>query len=127
MDYGVHTWDIRYGLGDGLGVLEERTAGVLVPYMFVLMSATIDGPSAAGLRATYGIEVSGAWGGKWRVNVADGAFTYAPESQDFQGCQALFQFDPSNFVLSSFLRFPGGSASGDPDVIERVRHMFFRI
>ncbi len=106
MDYGVHTWDIRYGLGDTLGVLEERTAGVLVPYMFVLM---------------------GAWGGKWRVNVADGAFTYAPESQDFQGCQALFQFDPSNFVLSSFLRFPGGAASGDPDVIERVRHMFFRI
>ena len=127
MDYGVHTWDIRYGLGDTLGVLEERTAGVLVPYMFVLMSATVDGPSAAGLRATYGIEVSGAWGGKWRVNVADGAFTYAPESQDFQGCQALFQFDPSNFVLSSFLRFPGGAASGDPDVIERVRHLFFRI
>ena len=40
---------------------------------------------------------------------------------------ALFQFDPSNFVLSSFLRFPGGAASGDPEVIERVRHMFFRI
>ncbi len=100
---------------------------MLVPYMFVLMSATVDGPSAAGLRATYGIEVSGEWGGTWRVNVADGAFTYAPEGQDFQGCQALFQFDPSNFVLSSFLRFPGGAASGDPDVIERVRHMFFRI
>ena len=127
MDYGVHSWDIRYGLGDTLGVLEERTAGVLVPYMFVLMSATVDGPSAAGLSATYGIEVSGEWGGKWRVNVADGAFTYAPEEQGFSGCQALFQFDPSNFVLSSFLRFPGGAASGDPDVIERVRHMFFRI
>jgi uncharacterized protein (TIGR03083 family) len=127
MDYGVHTWDIRYGLGDTLGVLEERTAGVLVPYMFVLMSATVDGPSAAGLSATYGIEVSGEWGGKWRVDVADGAFTYAPEEQDLHGCQALFQFDPSDFVLSSFLRFPGGAASGDPDVIERVRHMFFRI
>jgi len=127
MDYGVHTWDIRYGLGDTLGVLEERTAGVLVPYMFVLMSATVDAGSAAGLDATYGIEVSGEWGGKWRVDVAGGRFTYAPEEEGFKGSRALFSFDPSSFVLSSFLRFPGGAASGDPDVIDRVRTMFFRI
>jgi len=29
-------------------------------------------------------------------------------------------------VLSFFQRFPGGSASGDPEVIEAVRHLHFR-
>ena len=33
MDYGVHTWDIRYGLGEKTRKLDERTAGVLIPYM----------------------------------------------------------------------------------------------
>ena len=33
MDYGVHTWDIRYGLGEKTRKLDERTAGVLVPFM----------------------------------------------------------------------------------------------
>jgi hypothetical protein len=28
-------------------------------------------------------------------------------------------------VLTFFGRFPGGSASGDPAVIEKVRHLFF--
>ena len=28
MDYGVHTWDIRYGLGEKTRKLDERTAGV---------------------------------------------------------------------------------------------------
>jgi len=127
MDYGVHTWDIHYGLGDLLGSLEERTAGVLVPYMFVLMSATVDQPSSKGLDAVYGIEVSGEWGGRWRVTVADGTFTYAPEDRGFEGCRAFFSFDPSSFVLSSFQRFPGGCAVGDNDVIERVRKLFFKI
>ena len=31
MDYGVHTWDIRYGLGEKTRKLDERTAGVLIP------------------------------------------------------------------------------------------------
>jgi hypothetical protein len=39
----------------------------------------------------------------------------------------VFSFDPSDFVLTSFLRFPGGAARGDPEVIDRVRSMFFRI
>jgi hypothetical protein len=33
----------------------------------------------------------------------------------------------SNFVLTTFQRFPGGETSGDPKVIDQVRHMFFRI
>jgi hypothetical protein len=29
-------------------------------------------------------------------------------------------------VLSIYGRFPGGSATGDPEVIEKVRGLFFR-
>jgi len=47
MDYGVHTWDIRWGLGEKDRKLDERTAGVLVPYMlFALLPSTVDQPSA---------------------------------------------------------------------------------
>jgi uncharacterized protein (TIGR03083 family) len=127
IDYGVHNWDIRYGLGDVLGKMDERTAGVLVPYMFVLFGATVDAPSAAGQDFTYGIDVSGEFGGKWHVTVSDGKFEQQADSGDFAGCQALFRFDPSDFILSAYQRFPGGCASGDPDVIERARGLFFRI
>jgi uncharacterized protein (TIGR03083 family) len=127
MDYGVHPYDIRYGLGDKLARIDERTAGVLIPYMFSLMQNTVNADSAHDLDATYGIEISGQWGGRWRVTVRDGAFTYGPEEGDFADCEALFRFDPSDFVLTSFLRFPGGAASGDPQVIDRVRRLFFEI
>lgn len=128
MDYGVHTWDIRWGLGDKLGLLDERTAGVLVPYMFVLMQSTVDAASAAGLDTVYGIQVDGEWGGRWRVTVKDGTWSHAPEEGSWEGCQALFHFNSSSdFVLTSFIRFHGGSASGDHEVIERVRGLFFSI
>ncbi|MGW8318814.1 MAG: maleylpyruvate isomerase family mycothiol-dependent enzyme [Candidatus Promineifilaceae bacterium] len=127
MDYGVHTWDMRYGLGDKLGELDDTTAGVLIPYMFVLMQYTVDADSAAGLDTVYGIEVSGPWGGRWRVAVADGQWTADPETGDFEGCEALFTYNPSDFVLSSFQRYPGGAARGDQRVIKRVRNLFFTI
>lgn len=128
MDYGVHTWDMRYGLGEKLRRLDETTAGVLVPYMFVLFQYTVDAKSAEGVDVVYGIEVSGPWGGKWRVTVKDGQFKAEPETGNFEGCEALFRFDnPSDFVLSAFQRIPGGSATGDPDVINRVRKLFFTI
>ena len=127
MDYGVHPYDIRYGLGDKLARIDERTAGVLIPYMFSLMQNTVNPESAEGLHATYGIEISGEWGGRWRVTVTDGTFSYQPDESGFAGCDALFRFDPSDFVLTSFLRFPGGAATGDPEIIERVRKLFFEI
>ena len=128
MDYGVHTWDIRYGLGEKTRKLDERTAGVLVPFMlYALMPSTVAAESAKGLDVTYGIEVSGPWGGKWRATVKDGKFEVNPETDNFEGCQAVFSFDASDFVLTAFQRFPGGAARGDAEVIDRVRNLFFRI
>ena len=128
MDYGVHTWDIRYGLGEKTRELDERTAGVLVPYMlYALLPSTVDAKSASGVDVQYGIEISGDWGGKWRATVKEGKFEAVPDSGSFEGCDAIFTFNPSDFVLTSFQRFPGGAARGDYEIIDTVRSLFFRI
>jgi uncharacterized protein (TIGR03083 family) len=127
MDYGVHTWDMHWGLGAKTARMDERSAGVLVPFMFVLMSATVDQDSAKGVDAEIGIIVDGEWGGQWRVRIKDGQFNYSP-ADNLDGVQATFHFEhPSDFVLTAFQRFPGGTATGDPKVIDQVRHLFFRI
>jgi uncharacterized protein (TIGR03083 family) len=128
MDYGVHTWDIRYGLGEKTRKLDEQTAGVLIPYMLhALLPSTVDTASAEGQDLEFGIEITGEWGGKWRATVKDCKFEAKPEAGDFEGVKAVFVYDPSDFVLTAFQRFPGGAARGDPEIIERVRNMFFRI
>ncbi len=128
MDYGVHTWDIHYGLGDKTGKLDERTAGVLVPYMlFALLPSTVDANSAKGVNVSWGIDVAGEWGGKWLATVKDSKFEAIPATADTQCCDAIFNFTASDFVLTAFQRYPGGAARGDPEVIDTVRHLFFRI
>jgi len=128
MDYGVHTWDMRWGLGEKDANLDERTAGVLVPYMILaLLPSTVDQESAKGMDVTFGIIVDGEWGGKWRAKVKDGKFT-SEVANNLDDVQATFHFkNASDFVLTSFQRFPGGETSGDQNVIDRVRHLFFRI
>jgi uncharacterized protein (TIGR03083 family) len=128
MDYGVHTWDIRYGLGEKTRELDERTAGVLIPYMiYALLPSTVDAKSSKGVDVTYGIQVSGDWGGKWCATVKDGKFEAKPVDDGFEGCDAIFEYDPSDFVLTAFQRFPGGAARGDYQVINKVRNLFFTI
>jgi uncharacterized protein (TIGR03083 family) len=127
MDYGVHSWDMRWGLGDKEGILDERTAGVLVPYMFILWQGTVDQEAAKGVDITYGIEVGGEWGGKWKVRVKDGQFSYE-STDDLSDAQAVFHFDhPSEMVLTTYQRIQGGEAMGDPEVINKVRNLFFAI
>jgi uncharacterized protein (TIGR03083 family) len=126
MDYGIHPYDIEYGLGDKLAEIDEASAGIIIPYTFIISQYTVDEASAQGVNAVYGFEVSGPWGGKWRATVKDGQWSAVPETNDFKGCEALFRYTPSDFVLSIYGRFPGGSATGDPEVIEKVRGLFFR-
>lgn len=126
MDYGVHPWDIEYALGHKLTELDEGTAGVLIPYCHIILQYTVDAEAAKGLKCIYGIEVSGPWGGRWRATVSDGAWSAQPETGSFDGCDALFRFTPSDFVLTVFGRFDGGAATGDDEVIKWVRRLFFR-
>lgn len=127
MDYGVHTWDMHWGLGDKKAKLDERTAGVLVPYMLILYSATVEPKSAAGVDVVYGIEVDGEWGGKWQVKVKDGKFE-SESVKDLSGVQATFHYNSaSDFVLTAFQREDLSKATGDADVIKKVRSLFFTI
>jgi uncharacterized protein (TIGR03083 family) len=127
MDYGVHTWDMHWGLGQKKAKMDERTAGVLVPFMLILYSATVEPNSAKGVDITYGIEVDGQYGGKWLAKVKDGKFTSEPAT-DLKGAQAIFHYDnASDFVLSAFQREDMSKATGDPEVIKKVRSLYFTI
>jgi hypothetical protein len=127
MDYGVHSWDMRWGLGDKEGRLDERTAGVLIPYMFILWQYTVDQDVAKGVDLTYGIKTDGEWGGKWKITVKDGQFS--SEAVDgLSDVQVTLHFKhPSDMILTAYQRFPGGEASGDPEAIKKVRSLFFSI
>ena len=127
MDYGVHSWDMKWGLGDKEATLDEGTAGLLTPYMFILLGATVDQETARGVDGVFGIKVDGDWGGQWLVKIKDGTFTANP-ADNLDEAQAIFHFKTtSDFVLTCFQRFPGGETSGDQALIEKVRHLFFKI
>ena len=127
MDYGVHTWDMHWGLGDKDAKLDERTAGVLVPYMLIVYSATVEPSSAEGVDVVYGIKVDGEWGGSWKVRVKDGTFE-SEATDDLDDAEAVFHYNhPSDFVLTAFQRDDLGEATGDPEVIRQVQGLFFTI
>ena len=127
MDYGVHTWDMHWGLGDKDAKLDERTAGVLLPYMFIIWQFSVEPEAAKGVDITYGIKVDGEWGGQWKAAVKDGQFSYEP-ADDLSGVQAVFHFKhPSDLVLTTYQRIRGGETSGDPEVIKKARNLFFHI
>src|SRR5260370_38499976 len=108
MEYGVHKWDMNWGLGQKDAKLEERTAGVLVPYMFILMQVTVDQESAKDVDAVFGVNIDGEWGGQWRVTIKDGRFSYEP-AETLEQVQALFPFkNAADFVLTTSQCFPVG-------------------
>lgn len=126
MDYAVHAYDIEYGLGDKLATIDEASAGLIMPFTFIFWSATVDQEQAHGVHLQYGVQIGGAWGGKWRCTVQGGKFTYEPEKGEFEGCDALFYYPTvQEEVFTFFGRFPGGAAQGDPAAVEKVRHLFF--
>ena len=127
MDYGVHSWDMHWGLGNKDARLDERTAGVLLPYMFIIWQYSVDQEAAEGVDITYGIKVDGEWGGQWKATVKDGQFNYEPVD-DLSDVETVFHYaHPSDMVLTTYQRFQGGEATGDPDVIDKARNVFFSI
>lgn len=124
MDYSLHSWDIRAGLGESRP-LSDAAAAALVPYMFILLKYTVDADHARGVDATWGVRVSGDQGGSWRVQLKDGELSF--EEGSLAGCPVVFNFDPNDFVLTAFQRIEAGAAIGDQATAGIVRQLFFKI
>ncbi|HUZ69448.1 MAG TPA: maleylpyruvate isomerase family mycothiol-dependent enzyme [Candidatus Saccharimonadales bacterium] len=125
IDYAVHSWDIRAGLGRSAPI-PDAEADALIPYMFfVLHPSTVDQKEAEGLDATWGVRVSGEAGGSWRATLKNGQLSY--EEGSVAGMPVVFNFDPNDFVLTSFQRISGGAAIGDQALAARIRRLWFKI
>jgi uncharacterized protein (TIGR03083 family) len=124
IDYSVHSWDIRAGLGQ-MSPLSDEAANTLMPYMFIVLQVTVDQEEAKGFDATWGVRISGDQGGSWKLQLKDGKLTY--EEASVAACPVVFNFDPNDWVLTAYQRFPGGAAIGDRALAYRIRRLFFKI
>lgn len=123
VDYAVHAWDVREGIGEPHG-LDGDAADLLVPVIFVLWQATAD-VSGVDQPFTVGVRTSGHNGGDTRVDVSADGMQYAPG--DVSDCPAVLEFDPATFVLTGYARMNGGTLRGDGDLAGRFRSLFFPI
>jgi uncharacterized protein (TIGR03083 family) len=124
VDYSVHSWDIRAGLGE-TQPLTDDAASTLIPYMFIVLQNTVDAERAKGFDATWGVRISGDQGGSWKLQLKDGALTY--EEGNVADCPVVFNFDPNDWILTAYQRFPGGAAIGNRELAYRIRRLFFKI
>ena len=105
--------------------LSELSANILTPFMWILLQYTVDAQRAAGKSVTCGIKVSGPNGGSWKATVDNGVFSSEPNGSD--SAPASLSFNPSDFVLTCFQRMQGGAESGDQEIINTFRGLFFKI
>ena len=123
VDYAVHVWDIREGIGEPHG-LSGDSADFLVPVIFILWQATAD-VSGVDEPFTVGVRTSGVNGGDVRVDISGEGMQYAPGNID--DCPAVIEVDPATFVLTGYARMNGGTVRGDRALAGRFRSLFFPI
>jgi uncharacterized protein (TIGR03083 family) len=124
IDYSIHAWDIKAGLGRD-EPLSEEAAVTLIPFMFIVIQYTVDAARAQGLKCKFGVEISGPGGGSWCVSVDGTSVSIAEGSTD--DCETTFEFEPNDFVLSTYQRKRGGTSRGDQALAKRVRDLLFKI
>jgi len=124
IDYSIHSWDIKSGLGRD-EPLSEAAAVTLIPFMMIVIQYTVDAQRAGDLKTSFGIDISGPGGGKWCVNVEGTAVSISQGTTE--GCPTVFSFTPNEFVLSTYQRLRGGTVSGDAAIGERIRDLLFKI
>jgi uncharacterized protein (TIGR03083 family) len=123
VDYAVHGWDIREGMGKP-HAMSGDAADLLVPVIFVLWSATAD-VSAVDRPYTVGVRTTGHNGGDMRADVSSDGVQFSPGNID--DCDAVLEFDPATLVLTGYARMNGGTARGDEELAGNFRHLFFPI
>jgi len=123
MDYGVHSWDIREGIGRA-HALSADAADLLVPFMFIIWQSTVRA-SADLTPFTIGVTVTGRNAGSYRVSISDQGMAYEPG--EVGDLPTVLEFDPAAMVLTAFGRINGGTAKGDQALAERFLNLFYRI
>jgi uncharacterized protein (TIGR03083 family) len=123
IDYSIHSWDIKVGLGRE-EPLSDDAAITLIPYMMIVLQYTVDERNQD-LKAKFGIEIEGAGGGSWVVQL-DGTSVAIAEGST-EACETIFDFSPNDFVLSIYQRRRGGNVRGNAELAERVRDLLFKI
>jgi uncharacterized protein (TIGR03083 family) len=123
VDYTVHGWDIRQGMGIPHGI-DGAAADLLVLLMYVLLPATAD---TSGLDQPFsvGIRTTGVNGGDVRADVSSDGVQINPGAID--DCAAVIEFDPATLVLTGYGRINGGTVRGDRAAASRFRELFFTI
>lgn len=123
VDYAVHAWDIREGIG-APHALAGDAADFLVPVIHILWQATAD---VSGVDAPFsvGVRTSGHNGGDVRFDVSPDGVQYA--AGDVSDCPAVLEFDPGTLVLTGYARMNGGTVRGDRELAGRFRSLFFPI
>ena len=126
VDYGVHGWDIREGLGLTTG-LSGDVGDFLAPIMFILWQATTvpERVGAEAIRAA--IRVSGRNGGTWNVSISDKGYAYEKVADNGADQPVVFEFDPGSLVLTAYGRINGGTAYGDAALADKYRGLFHSI
>jgi uncharacterized protein (TIGR03083 family) len=124
IDYAVHSWDIREGIG-AQRPLSGAAADLLVPVALIIWQATAN-PSALSEPFAFGLRVtSGANAGSWRFDCAPDGVSYAPA--EVEDLPAVLETDPGSFVLSVMGRVSAGTVRGDGAVLDRYRSLLFPI
>jgi len=124
VDYSVHGWDVREGLGIPQAMSADA-ADFLVPIMPILWQATFD-PARLGERpCEIGVRVSGRNAGTLRFTCTPQGLTAEAGPVDDLPC--VLEFDPASLVLTAYGRMRGGTACGDRGVAARFCGLFYAI
>jgi uncharacterized protein (TIGR03083 family) len=121
--YTVHGWDVRQGLGMHHAIAGDA-ADLLVPFVYLLWSATadttsVDSPYAIGIRTT------GQNGGDTRFDVSEKGLRFEPGNVD--ECPTILEFDPATLVLTAYGRVNAGTVRGDRQIASSFRSLFVSI
>ncbi len=123
MDYAVHSWDIRQGMGRAHG-LSGDAADLLAPFMFVLWQSTVRNDADL-TPMQLGVRVSGRNGGDYRITVDEKGMSY--EQGPVDDLPTVIEFDAGSLVLRTFGRSNTGTVRGNMGIADRFLNLFFPI
>jgi hypothetical protein len=126
VDYGVHNWDIREGLGVPNGI-PGPVGDFLAPVMFSLWQGILDTDKLGNEQINIGIRVTGRNPGLYRVTASNEGLGFEPSDDSNINVPAIIEFDPGSLVLTAYDRIHGGTAYGDKAMVDRFRTAFFTI